>query len=208
MRQRRDLLAAPQGLAEGWRVEPAASRPARRARQGGPDRLVASLPRLGQRCRQKGGEETGPNPVDRGRPGTKRHLVTDAGGVPLAVALTGANVHDSKVLAELVDSIVPVRGKRGRPRKRPSKLHADKGYDFPRCRRFLRGRSIRSRIARRGVEPSEKLGRHRWVVERTLAWLARYRRLTIRYERRSDIHEAFLLLACSLVCFNRLRRRF
>jgi DDE family transposase len=108
VRQRRDLLVAPQGLAEGWRVKPAASRSARRARQGGPDRLVASLPRLGQRCRQKGGEETDPNPVDRGCPGTKRHLVTDAGGVPLAVELTGANVHDSKVLAELVDSIVPV----------------------------------------------------------------------------------------------------
>ena len=121
------------------------------------------------------------------------------------MALTGANVHDSKVLAELVDSIVPVRGKRGRPRKRPGKLHADKGYDFPGCRGFLRGRGIRPRIARRGVKTSEKLGRHRWVVERTLAWLARYRRLTIRYERRADIHEAFLLLACSLVCFNRLR---
>jgi transposase len=128
--------------------------------------------------------------------------------VPLAVAFTGANVHDSKVLAELVDSIVPVRGKRGRPRKRPGKLHADKGYDFPGCRGFLRERGIRPRIARRGVETSEKLGCYRWVVERTLAWLARYRRLTIRYERRADIHEAFLLLACSLVCFNRLRRRF
>jgi transposase len=136
-------------------------------------------------------------------------LVTYAGGVPLAVALTGANVHDSKVLAEeLVDSIVPVWGKRGRPRKSPGKLHSDKGYDFPRCRRFLRGRGIRSRIARRSVETSEKLGRHRWVVERTLAWLARYRRLTTRYERRADIHEVFLLLACSLVYFNCLRRRF
>ena len=122
--------------------------------------------------------------------------------------LTGANVHDSKVLAELVDSIVPVRGKRGRPRKRPGKLHADKGYDFPGCRRFLRERGIRPRIARRGVETSEKLGCHRWVVELTLAWLARYRRLTIRYERRADIHEVFLLLACSLVCFTCLRRRF
>ena len=124
------------------------------------------------------------------------------------MALTGANVHDPKVLTELVDSIVPVRGKRGRPRKRPGKLHADKGYDFPGCRGFLRERGIRPRIARRGVETSEKLGCYRWVVERTLAWLARYRRLTIRYERRADIHEAFLLLACSLVCFNRLRRRF
>jgi len=101
-----------------------------------------------------------------------------------------------------------VRGKRGRPRERPGKLHADKGYDFSRCRGFLRRPGIRPRIARRGVETSEKLGSYRWVVERTLAWLARYRRLTIRYERRADIHEAFLLLACFLVCFNRLRRRF
>jgi transposase len=53
-------------------------------------------------------------------------------------------------------------------------------------------------------ESSEKLGRHRWVVERTLAWLAKYRRLTIRYERRDDIHEAFLHLGCSLICLNYL----
>jgi IS5 family transposase len=62
---------------------------------------------------------------------------------------------------------------------RPEKLHADKGYDFPRCRRFLQRRGISSRIARRGVESSERLGRHRWVVERTLAWLSGYRRLTV-----------------------------
>jgi transposase len=61
-----------------------------------------------------------------------------------------------------------------------------------------------SRIARKGIESSEKLGRHRWVVERTLAWLAKYRRLTIRYERRDDIHEAFLHLGCSLICLNYL----
>src|ERR687889_674236 len=82
-----------------------------------------------------------------------------------------------------------------RPRQRPAKLHADKGYDYPRCRRYLR----------RGVDSSEKLGRHRWVVERTLAWLAKYRRLTIRYERRDDIHEAFLHLGCSLICLNYLK---
>ena len=64
------------------------------------------------------------------------------------------------------------------------KVHADKGYDFPRCRRFLSRRGIRVRIARRNVESSQRLGRHRWVVERSLAWLARYRKLTIRYERK------------------------
>ena len=121
--------------------------------------------------------------------------------------LTAANVHDSKVLEEAVDSIEPIkrpRGRPGRPRKRPNKLHADKAYDFPRCRKALRRRGIIPRIARRGIDSSERLGRHRWVVERTLAWLAKYRRLTIRYERRDDIHEAFLQLGCSLICFNYL----
>jgi transposase len=121
--------------------------------------------------------------------------------------LTGANVHDSKVLEETVDSIEPIkrpRGRPGRPRKRPNKLHADKAYDFPRCRKALRRRGIIPRIARGGIDSSERLGRHRWVVERTLAWLAKYRRLTIRYERRDDIHEAFLHLGCSLVCLNYL----
>ena len=122
--------------------------------------------------------------------------------------LTGANVHDSKVLEEAVDAIEPTfrpLGKPGRPRKRPAKLHADKGYDFPRCREALRKRGIKARIARRGIDSSEKLGRHRWVVERTLAWLARYRRLSVRYERREDIHEAFLHLGCSLICLNYLK---
>ncbi len=143
---------------------------------------------LGERGGKKGGEQVGKNPTDRGKPGSKRHLVSDRRGAPLAVALTAANVHDSKVFEELVDAVEPIRrpaGKPGRPRKRPEKLHADKGYDFPRCREALRRRGIKGRIARRGVDSSEKLGRHRWVVERTLAWLSRYRRLSVRYERRA-----------------------
>ena len=134
--------------------------------------------------------------------------MADRGGVPLAVVLSAANVHDSKVLEEAVDAIAPIkrpRAKPGRPRKRPKKLHADKAYDFPRCREALRKRSIKARIARRGIDSSEKLGRHRWVVERTLAWLSKYRRLTVRYERRDDIHEAFLHLGCSLICLNYLK---
>jgi transposase len=69
----------------------------------------------------------------------------------------------------------------------------------------LRKRGIKARIARRGIDSSERLGRHRWVVERTLAWLTRYRRLSERYERRDDIHEAFLHLGCSLICLNYLK---
>jgi transposase len=128
--------------------------------------------------------------------------------VPLAIALTGAHVHDSKAFEDLIDAIPPVQGKSGRPRSRPEKLHADKAYDYPRCRRFLRKRDIKARIARRGVESSERLGRHRWVVERTLAWISRCRRLCVRYERRADIHLAFLLLCCSLICLSYLRPVF
>jgi transposase len=122
--------------------------------------------------------------------------------------LSAANVHDSKVLEEAMDAISPIkrpRGRSGSPRKRPKKLHADKGYDFPRCRRALRRRGIKARISRRGIESSERLGRHRWVVERTLAWLNRYRRPSVRYERRDDIHEAFLHLGCSLICLKYLK---
>ncbi len=60
------------------------------------------------------------------------------------------------------------------------------------------------RIARKGVESKEKLGKHRWVVERTLAWLSQYRRLAVRYERRADIHLAFLKLGCALICLKHL----
>lgn len=127
-------------------------------------------------------------------------------GIPLAVTVSAANVHDSKMLEETVDAIQPIKRPRGRPRKRPYKLHADKGYDFARCRAALRKRGIIPRIARRGVESKEKLGRHRWVVERTHSWLNRLRRLKVRYERRQDIHQAFLSLGCALICLNYLNR--
>jgi transposase len=133
--------------------------------------------------------------------------VADGGGIPLAVVLTAANTHDSKVLEAAVDGIESIKRPHGppsRPRKRPKKLHADKAYDFPRCRKALRKRDITPRIARRGIDSSQRLGRHRWVVERTLAWLSRHRRLAVRYERRADIHEAFLRLGCSLICLNYL----
>ena len=98
--------------------------------------------------------------------------------------LTAANINDSTVFEEAVDATEPIKGPGGgRPRKRPEKLNADKGYDAKKCRKALRKRRIKSRITRKGVESSERLGRYRWVVERTLAWLGRYRKLTVRYER-------------------------
>ena len=128
-------------------------------------------------------------------------------GIPLAVEVTAANLHDSHMLAPLLDAIPPLKtGRRGRPRRRPAKLHADKGYDYRRCRDACVQRGIKHRIARKGIESKTHLGRHRWVVERTFAWIARYRRLTIRYERLVAMHRAFLHLGCALICFNYLQR--
>jgi len=133
-------------------------------------------------------------------------VIGDRHGIPLATRLTGANRHDSMVFEALIDAVPAIRQPSGRRRKHPAKLHADKAYDIPRCRRALTRRRIKVRIARKGIESSTRLGRHRWVIERTLAWLSRYRRLTIRYERRVDIHQAFLTLGCALICFNHLPR--
>jgi IS5 family transposase len=135
-------------------------------------------------------------------------VVVDRQGIPLAVILSAANVHDSRMMLETVDAIEPIKGRRGRPRKRPTKLHADKAYDSKPLREELRKRSITPRIARRGIESSERLGRHRWVVERTLSWLNRYRRLRIRYERRADMHLAFLHIGCALICWNFVNHEF
>ena len=204
---RRDVLAAATRVAAPGRV--AAAPPGHAGTLGGrrPHRLDAGSPRLEELGREKGGGVIGPNPTDKGKPGSKHHVLVDRQGIPLAVALTAANVHDSRVLEPLLDAVAPIRtGRRGRPRRRPAKLHADKGYDYRRCREACTRRGIKHRIARQRVEPRARLGRHRWIVERTLAWLARYRRLTIRYERLAELHAAFLDLACALVCWNYIRR--
>ena len=156
---------------------------------------------------KRGGEQTGPSPTDRGKAGTKYHVLCDRNGLPLHALVSGANTHDSRMLTELLDTNPGVRehaGRPGRPRRRPDKLHADKGYDYPRCRRYLHRRGIGVRIARRGIEDSNRLGRVRWVVERTMAWLLGYRRLGLRYERSRTTVEALLLLACALICLRRL----
>jgi transposase len=203
LRQRHDLLAAPARLAGRRRLGAAAQAPAELARRRSDHRLEPGERGQRQCPGQKGGEETGPNPTDRGKAGSKYHLVVDRNGIPLAVRLSAANVHDSTHLLPLVDAIPPIvgpRGRPGRPRKRPAKLHADKAYDSAEKRRALRARGITPRIARRGIESSERLGRHRWVVERSFAWLLGCRRLGVRYERRADLLRGLLHLACALIC--------
>ena len=155
----------------------------------------------------RGGSHTGPNPTDQGKAGSKLHLLIDGQGLPLAISLSGANVHDSKRLEVTVDAVPSVRnGRRGRPRRRPTKLYADKGYDFGCCRRALTHRRIVPLIARCGVESSSTLGWHRWQVERTLSWLMSYRKLAVRRERSAASFLALAQLACALIVWRRTCR--
>jgi transposase len=153
---------------------------------------------------EKGGRATGRNPVDRGKAGSKLHVLTDAAGVPLSVAISAANVHDMNALRPLVQAIPAVRSPRGHRRRKPLRLHADKGYDYDQLRTWLRTRRITPRIARTGIEPSHTLGRHRWVVERTISWLFTYRRLAVRWERSANNYAALLTLAATLTCFKKI----
>lgn len=206
--QRHDLLAAPARVAGGGRVATAARTAAGPLAGRRQNRLVT---RGGRQClatrlsrRKKGG----PNPTDRRKTGSKHHVLTDARGLPLTARLTGANVNDVTELLALVDGVPPVRGKRGHPRRRPRALYADRGYDSDALRAQLRQRRMEPFLGRRRVAHGSGLGRVRWVVERTLAWLHQFRRLRTRYERRDDIHEAFLTLGCAIICWRHVKSSF
>jgi transposase len=129
-------------------------------------------------------------------------VLVDRQGIPLAIPLSGAKVPDGTMREAPLEACAPSKRPCGRPRKRPAKLPADTAYEAAAKRQELRRRGITPRIARRGVESSERLGRYRWVGERTQSWLNRLRRLKIRYERRADVQLAFLHLGCALICWN------
>lgn len=120
--------------------------------------------------------------------------------------LTGANRNDVTQLLPLVEAIPPIRGKRGRPLSKPRLVQADRGYDHDKYRRPLHAAGITTQIARRGQAHGSGLGKTRWVVERTLGWLHNFRRLRIRFERLAIIHEAFLEIACCIICWRQLRK--
>jgi len=131
--------------------------------------------------------------------------LVDGTGIPLAWTVTGGNRNDVTQLIPLLDAVPAVAGRVGRPRRRPDRLSADRGYDHDKYRRQVRQRGIKPEIARRQSGHGSGLGRYRWVVERTFAWLHQFKRLLVRYDRRHEIHEAFLALGCCLVCHRRLR---
>jgi len=120
--------------------------------------------------------------------------------------LTGGNRNDITQLLPLIDTIPAVRGRRGRPRRRPDAIYADRAYDHDKYREAVRAKGIRPVIARRGQEHGSSLGVIRWVVERTIAWYHGMKRLRIRWERRDDIHEAFLALATCIITYRHVKR--
>jgi transposase len=199
------LLASTRSLAARGRLETTPCCAARRATATGAPRFGASGRRQRLAPRDARGKKTGPNPTDRRKAGSKHHVLTDADGVPLVATLTAANRPDITQLLTLVDTMPPIGGRPGRPRRKPRAVQGDRGYDSARHRDQLRQRGITPLLAYRYRGHGSGLGRTRWVVERTLAWLHRFRRLAIRYERRPSIHEAFLTLGCALICWYYLR---
>jgi transposase len=151
-----------------------------------------------------GGEKTGPSPVDRAKPGSKHHVLTDAGGLPLVASVTAANVNDITELPSLYNAIPPVAGKVGHPKSKPDALQGDLAYDSEPHRQGLEALGVEPILPEKGIDDQSGLGKTRWPVERTLAWLHQNRRLRIRYERRPDIHQAFLTLACIKICASAL----
>jgi transposase len=147
-----------------------------------------------------GGEETGPNPTDRGKKGSKHHAVVDRHSIPLAATVTAANAPDVTEVLEVVDAVPDVRGKPGRPRRRPKELYGDRAYDSQAHREALRGRGIKPKLARRNTEHGSGLGVVRWVVERFLGWLHGFRKLRLRTDWSLQTHDALLKLGCSLIC--------
>ncbi len=151
-----DLLAMAPGLAASRGLEAPPPGPAGPAGGSGQDRRVSGFVGLGHSARPRRGEATGPNPTDRGQSGPKHHLVVDSNSIPLAVPLSAAKVPDIQRMEATLDAMEPIQCPRGRPRRRPQKLHADKAYDAAKVRQGLRRRGIPPRMARRGVESSER----------------------------------------------------
>jgi IS5 family transposase len=127
-------------------------------------------------------------------------------GLPLSVAVSAANTNDADALKTLVRAVPAIKSRRGPRRRKPDKLHADKAYDHAELRQWVRDRGIAVRIARKGIESSKKLGRHRWIIERSIAWLFGYHRLSIRYDRYATHYLGFLTPAATLTCYKKLAK--
>lgn len=148
------------------------------------------------------GKKTGPNPTDRAKRGTKRSLLTEANGIPLAIVAAGANRNDFKLARETIESIVIARPKV--TSNAPQGLCLDKGYDYSEVRQLADEFRFTAHIRCRGEEAraikrAAQFKARRWVVERSHSWMNRFRRILVRWEKRADTYVAMLHLACALI---------
>jgi len=148
-----------------------------------------------------GGEDTGPNPTDRRKTGTKHTLLVNGNGVPLALLTTGANVSDQQLLEPIIHEFPQVKGQPGRPKTHPEAAFDDRGYDSRANRLILRWLGIEPYIALRNTEHGSGLGVIRSVVERIIAWLKGFKRLRVRWDRLAEMQHAWNSLAMSIICF-------
>jgi hypothetical protein len=132
--------------------------------------------------------------------------LSEAQGLPLAVAVSGANVHDSQAFKPLILGIPAVRSRRGPRREAAGEDPGGQSVLLRRHLRWLRGRNLVPRIAWPGIESGERLGLHRWKIERSISWLFGYRGLTVLCERKGSHFLAFLGLAAALTCYKRLAK--
>jgi len=167
---------------------------------------------LGQRAGKKRGAHTGPSPVDRAKNGCKRHIITDPHGVPLLVECTPANVRDDVPFLWMLDSTPSVKMRRSGPAPyKPAKIFGDAGYGFEHIIAQVVERNVLPMLAPRtkqGQTPvhGSGMGRVRYVVERTIAWLANFRRIDRCFERTGSAWQAFNELACCVICANKLNK--
>jgi len=150
------------------------------------------------------GDKTGPNPTDRAKLGTKRHILTDQRGTPLSAVITGANTHDMKATFDTLDGVVVER-----PSPRPyhrQHLCLDKGYDFPEIEAGVIARRYVPHMRHRGEleDPVKRYKPKRWVVERSASWLNRFRKLLIRWEKKAENYLGLVQLACSIMVYRRI----
>jgi putative transposase len=151
-----------------------------------------------------GGDQTGPNPTDRAKSGVKRSLLTEGQGVPIGVAVDGANRHDMKLVRATIESIVVERPEPSA--EEPQGMCLDKGYDYDEVRETLEEFGFTAHIRARGEEAKEltrEAGKRarRWVVERSHSWLNRFRRILVRWEKKPENYLGFLHFACALIAF-------
>lgn len=154
------------------------------------------------------GGKTGHNPTDRSKQGVKRSLLTEGHGIPIGLAVDGANRHDMKLVRPTLETIIVARPQP--TEDEPQGMCLDKGYDYDEVRDLLAEFGFTAHIRSRAEEARDiaaEAGKRarRWVVERSHSWMNRFRRILIRWEKKPQNYLAFLHFACALIAFRASR---